>query len=237
MLKDIPTNYFPQSPLGGVLIKHKTLQKNRSLRRQEEQARQRAKKLIKDAQKEAQMLQEEACREGFQQGVIIALKQVATYLSNSNLTLLHWQLQLDKQVREMLAASVNHPETLLLVLDEWLSELSSSNSSVNVVLPEIMKVKYSDAISQVVRDKGVMVHIGYHHDANVVFRCGEDIAEFSPTEFTEMASRRILMRNLPDLKQDCYRLSHDALALFIEYCQGLSSEAENHRSDKEPYII
>lgn len=231
MLRDIPINYFPQPPLGGVLIKHKTLQKNRSFRRLEEQARQRAKKLIKDAQKEAQMLQEEACREGFQQGLIIALKQVAIYLSNSNLTLQYWQQQLEKQVREMLAASVNHPETLLLVLDEWLSELSSSNTSVNIILPEAVKAKYSDTISRVAGDKGVMIHIGYHPGANVIFRCGEDIAEFSPAEFTEMSSRRILMRNLPVLNQDCYRLSREALSLFNEYCQGLNDESEEHYLD------
>ncbi|EDE2462468.1 hypothetical protein XS46_004522 [Salmonella enterica subsp. enterica] len=224
MSRDIPINAFPRPPLGGVLIERNALQKNLSFRRLEQQARQRAKQLVKDAQKDAQELQEQACREGFQQGMLYALQQVATYLSDSNLALAHWQKQLEQQAREMLGASVSHPETLFLVFDEWLSGLSAADMSLNIVLPEAMKGRHADVISRVARENGSMVHIGYHPGTNVIFRCGEDIAEFSPAEFTDVASHRLLMRNHPALNESCCRLSRDALAWFTEYCQKLKDE-------------
>ncbi|EBA1772865.1 hypothetical protein ACQYEX_004613 [Salmonella enterica] len=231
MPRDIPINTFPRPPLGGVLIERNALQKTLSFRRLEQQARQRAKQLVKDAQKDAQVLQEQACREGFQQGMLYALQQVATYLSDSNLALSCWQRQLEQQAREMLGASVSHPETLFLVLDEWLSGLSAADMSVNIALPEAMKGRHADVVSRLAGENGGMVHIGYHPGTNVIFRCGEEIAEFSPAEFTEVASQRLLMRNHPALNGDCCRLSRDALARFTEYCQKLKDENIHNSQD------
>ncbi|MCS1230871.1 hypothetical protein NXZ86_21065, partial [Escherichia coli] len=199
MPRNIPINTSQQPLLGGVLIKRNTLEKKLSLGRLEQQARKRAKQLIKDAQKEAQVLHEQAHRDGFQQGILYALKQVVTYLSDSNLTLEYWQQCLEKQVREMLATSVNHPETLLLVFDEWMSRDINSDVTVSIIFPEAMKTGYSEVISRIIGDRGAGIDIRYHTGSNIIFRCGENIAEFSPVEFTKAGTRRILMKNIPGL--------------------------------------
>lgn len=232
MPRNIPISTSHQPLLGGVLIKHNTLEKKLSSGRLEQQARKRAKQLIKDAQKEAQVLQEQAHRDGFQQGVLYALKQVATYLSDSNLTLKYWQQRLENQVREMLATSVNHPETLLLVFDEWMSRDINTDIAVSIILPEVMKTEYSEVISRIIGDRGTGIDIRYHTGSNIIFRCEENIAEFSPVEFTEAGTRRILMKNIPRVNQDCHCLSRDALILFIEYCQDLINKAEHHDAVK-----
>ena len=154
MPRNIPINTSQQPLLGGVLIKRNPLEKKLSLGRLEQQVRKRAKQLIKDAQKEAQVLHEQAHRDGFQQGILYALKQVVTYLSDSNLTLEYWQQCLEKQVREMLATSVNHPETLLLVFDEWMSRDINSDVTVSIIFPEAMKAGYSEVISRIIGDRG-----------------------------------------------------------------------------------
>lgn len=232
MPRDIPINHLPQPPIGGVLIERKLLEKTLSFMQLEQQARQRSKQLIRYAQKEARILQELACRDGFQQGMLYALEQVATYLSDSNLALASWQRLFEKQIREMLTVSLSHPETLLQVLDEWFSGLCPSDSSVNIELPEMMKARYSDLISQVTGDKSEIVRIGYHPGTSIIFRCGENIAEFSPMAFTEEAGRRLLARNIPDLNQSCCHLSRNALTSFAEYCQKLSGETGEHDPDK-----
>ena len=232
MPRNIPINTSQQPLLGGVLIKRNTLEKKLSLGRLEQQARKRAKQLIKDAHKEAQVLHEQAHRDGFQQGILYALKQVVTYLSDSNLTLEYWQQCLEKQVREMLATSVNHPETLLLVFDEWMSRDINSDVTVSIIFPEAMKTGYSEVISRIIGDRGAGIDIRYHTGSNIIFRCGENIAEFSPVEFTKAGTRRILMKNIPGLSQDCHRLSRDSLILFIEYCQNLINKPEDHDAVK-----
>ena len=128
----------------------------------------------------------------------------------------------------MLATSVNHPETLLLVFDEWMSRDINSDVTVSIIFPETMKTGYSEVISRIIGDRGAGIDIRYHTGSNIVFRCGENIAEFSPVEFTEAGTRRILMKNIPGLSQDCHRLSRNVLTLFIEYCQDLINEMENH---------
>ncbi|EHT6896289.1 hypothetical protein KXR15_003519 [Escherichia coli] len=232
MPRNIPINTSQQPLLGGVLIKRNTLEKKLSLGRLEQQARKRAKQLIKDAQKEAQVLHEQAHRDGFQQGILYALKQVVTYLSDSNLTLEYWQQCLEKQVREMLATSVNHPETLLLVFDEWMSRDINSDVTVSIIFPEAMKTGYSEVISRIIEDREAGIDIRYHTGSNIIFRCGGYIAEFSPVEFTEAGTRRILMKNIPRVNQDCHCLSRDALILFIEYCQNLINKPEHHDAVK-----
>lgn len=232
MPRNIPINTSQQPLLGGVLIKRNTLEKKLSLGRLEQQARKRAKQLIKDAQKEAQVLHEQAHRDGFQQGILYALKQVVTYLSDSNLTLEYWQQCLEKQVREMLATSVNHPETLLLVFDEWMSRDINSDVTVSIIFPEAMKTGYSEVISRIIGDREAGIDIRYHTGSNIIFRCGGNIAEFSPVEFMEAGTRRILMKNIPRVNQDCHCLSRDALILFIEYCQNLINKPEHHDAVK-----
>ncbi|HFW3352381.1 TPA: hypothetical protein ACIVDT_003574 [Salmonella enterica subsp. enterica serovar Eastbourne] len=222
MPKEIQTNYFPQPPLDGVLIKQDTIRKNYYFRRLEQQARQRAKEIIKDAQIEAQELQKNSCREGFQQGMLTALQQIATYLSDSNRALARWQKKLDKHVREVMSISVNHPETLMLVLDEWFSGINTPECAVHILFPVSMKDIHSEIAERLNEKWGGGVNIEFHSESTFVFRCGDDIAEFSPVVFIESGSSKILNENIPDISMDCKGISREAVEKFITYCRTLN---------------
>ncbi|EBH8768131.1 hypothetical protein NW381_001359 [Salmonella enterica] len=222
MPKEIQTNYFPQPPLDGVLIKQDTIRKNYYFRRLEQQARQRAKEIIKDAQIEAQELQKNARREGFQQGMLTALQQIATYLSDSNRALAHWQKKLDKQVREVMSVSVNHPETLMLVLDEWLSGINTSECAVHILFPVSMKHIHSEIAERLNEEWGGMIYIEFHSESTFVFRCGDDIAEFSPVAFIDAGSCKIMKESTSDMNMDCKSISRESVENFITYCRTLT---------------
>ena len=87
-------------------------------------------------------------------------------------------------------------------------------------------------ISRIIGDRGAGIDIRYHTGSNIIFRCGGNIAEFSPVEFTEGGTRRILMKNIPRVNQVCHCLSRDVLILFIEYCQNLINKPEHHDAVK-----
>ncbi len=120
MLKNIPIP-SPLSPVEGILIKRKTLERYFSIERLEQQAHQRAKRILREAEEEAKTLRMYAYQEGYEQGMIDALQQVAAYLTdNQTMAGSGWKIQI--YARELFSAAVDHPETLLTVPDEWLRD-------------------------------------------------------------------------------------------------------------------
>ncbi len=121
MLKNIPIP-SPLSPVEGILIKRKTLERYFSIERLEQQAHQRAKRILREAEEEAKTLRMYAYQEGYEQGMIDALQQVAAYLTDNQTMAWKWMEKIQTYARELFSAAVDHPETLLTVLDEWLRD-------------------------------------------------------------------------------------------------------------------
>lgn len=89
MLKNIPIP-SPLSPVEGILIKRKTLERYFSIERLEQQAHQRAKRILREAEEEAKTLRMYAYQEGYEQGMIDALQQVAAYLTDNQTMAWKW---------------------------------------------------------------------------------------------------------------------------------------------------
>lgn len=80
----------PLSPVEGILIKRKTLERYFSIERLEQQAHQRAKRILREAEEEAKTLRMYAYQEGYEQGMIDALQQVAAYLTDNQTMAWKW---------------------------------------------------------------------------------------------------------------------------------------------------
>lgn len=63
-----------------------------------------------------------AYQEGYEQGMIDALQQVAAYLTDNQTMARKWMEKIQTYARELFSAAVDHPETLLTVPDEWLRD-------------------------------------------------------------------------------------------------------------------
>lgn len=121
MLKNIPIP-SPLSPVEGILIKRKTLERYFSIERLEQQAHQRAKRILREAEEEAKTLRMYAYQEGYEQGMIDALQQVAAYLTDNQTMAWKWMEKIQIYARELFSAAVDHPETSFNRLDEWLRD-------------------------------------------------------------------------------------------------------------------
>lgn len=109
MLKNIPIP-SPLSPVEGILIKRKTLERYFSIERLEQQAHQRAKRILREAEEEAKTLRMYAYQEGYEQGMIDALQQVAAYLTDNQTMAWKWMEKIQIYARELFSAAVDYPK-------------------------------------------------------------------------------------------------------------------------------
>ncbi len=76
-----------------------------------------------------------AYQEGYGQGIIEALQQVAEYLTDKRTMAWKWMEKIQMYARELFSAAVDHPETLLTVLDEWLRDFDKPEGKLFLTLP------------------------------------------------------------------------------------------------------
>ncbi|CAG9435391.1 TPA: hypothetical protein ACS727_003519 [Providencia alcalifaciens] len=214
MLKHIQTQSH-QSLINGVLIKNKIVKSCYYIDKLEKDAQERAKKVLKDAQSEAKLFQEQAYLDGYKQGMVYALNQVLSFFTNQSDIVLNLQKQVDSYVREMLFEIVNNPDTLLVVLDEWLANIHTSEQSLLVTLPKT--TKYSDVkLTEFIEKRWVgNVSINYHNQNHFIFHCGSYIAEFSPDKIIDSGCAALQKKYLSELSKKCKVLSDDMMDSFL----------------------
>lgn len=222
MPKDIPTYHLPP-PFEGIYISRKQLQRNMCAVRLEQQAKQHAQRIVRDAQQEAELIRQHAYQEGYQQGMLDTLQQTVSYMADSQTLDRRCRERLSQHARAMLSSAVDHPETLLLVLDEWLRNIPAPDETLYLTLP-------TTAHALQPRIRGVLaagwtgkIQLDYHTRPDFVMRHADQVAEFSPAQYVESATRALL-QTLDSLPQDCRQISDFALQEFIEQWRRRSND-------------
>ncbi|ELJ8074713.1 type III secretion system linker protein OrgB [Salmonella enterica] len=214
MLKNIPIP-SPLSPVEGILIKRKTLERYFSIERLEQQAHQRAKRILREAEEEAKTLRMYAYQEGYEQGMIDALQQVAAYLTDNQTMAWKWMERIQIYARELFSAAVDHPETLLTVLDEWLRDFDKPEGQLFLTLPVNAKKDHQKLMVLLMENWPGTFNLKYHQEQRFIMSCGDQIAEFSPEQFVETAVG-VIKHHLDELPQDCRTISDNAINALID---------------------
>ncbi|MCD5326510.1 hypothetical protein ACFFU8_04410 [Chromobacterium piscinae] len=211
MPSDTPI-FRPQTAIEGVLIRRGQLERIRRAHKLERQARRHASQLLREAQNQADAIRSHAYSDGYQQGMLTALDQIAAALADSQALAERWRGHLEQQARAMLAAAVDHPDTLLLLLDEWLKSQPSAapEATLYLRLPKTARPRQGALMSLLAERWHGVIQIDHHDDDRFIMRCADQAAEFSPEHYLEPASRQLL-QSLNGLQQDCRQLSAAAL--------------------------
>lgn len=228
MPKSIPTLHL-KSAIGGVLIGRKQMQRNMRTTRLEEQAQKHVQRILREAHHQAEIVQQHAYQQGYQQGMLYAMKHVAAYMAASQTTISHWHESLITHVREMLTAAVDHPDTLLLLLEEWLRTLPKPDETLYLTLPDTAQGLQPKLINVLKASWTGPVQFDYHAEPRFVMRYADRVAEFSPEQYVELASRS-LQQYLDTLPEDCRRVSKHALQQLIEQSYTEEFMSTHHRS-------
>ena len=218
MPRDIPTPHR-SSIEEGVLVRGRRLGQAARLGRLDAQARQRAQVLLREARREADAIRQQACQEGYRHGMQEALGQVAAHLADSHALTEQWRRRLGDEARAMLSAAVDHPDTLLLLLDEWLRAQDGAHSDVlTLQLPQRAKALQPRLMALLAEHWPGAIRIDYHAEPRFVMRCADQAAEFEPEQYVESASGQLL-QGLDGLRQDCRRIAADSLARLLREWQ------------------
>lgn len=218
MLKYIPTHHL-KAPIEGVLISRKDVQRNMRTVRLEQQTQHHAQRILRDARREGELFKQHAYQEGYQQGMLSSMQHIAAFLSDNQKMVWEWREKLTVHIRAMLSVAVDHPDVLLLVLEEWLRCVPSTEDKLYLVLPESTRIMEG-------KIKGLLTtnwahgafQLDYHSETRFVLRYTDQVAEFSPEQYVEHATR-LLQQHMDALPQDCRQVSVDALHKVIEQWQ------------------
>lgn len=180
------------SPAEGVYIARAKLQQSQRAQNLIDEAKRSALRLIKEAQVTADNVYQQSLRDGYRDGVIAAANAIANHFSAEQRLALDLQKKLMQQVRVALQLALDHPELILLLLDEWLkNQASSADIPLKLFLPCQIYHAHEKVMACLEAAWCARVQIEYHDDERFILCSGDQIAEFDPTSFLEQVEEQV----------------------------------------------
>lgn len=196
--------------------------KRRQLARQREaldiisEARRQTRNMVKQAQAEAEQFRQRGFREGYQDGMATSAAAVADYLSQAQRLEAELQQQVNERARLLLSMALDHPDTILALVDEWLASLPQADptESMILLLPETARSAHARLKQHMDEACPGTGQIEYHQDNRVVMKYGHQVAEFAPEAFLTEGVRRL--GGVTAMPDKCRRLTEGGLRRLHE---------------------
>ncbi|WP_339058095.1 HrpE/YscL family type III secretion apparatus protein [Candidatus Regiella endosymbiont of Tuberolachnus salignus] len=187
-----------------------------------------AKKMIKQAGSDAEKIKKQAYAEGYQQGVITAAKQIKKYINASHELSEKLNTVLVKRAKEILSTALDHPDILIILVDEWLHKLDKesviNDNLLHLILPLSAKKRHVQLLEFLNENWNKPIKIEYHAESRLIIKYVDQIAEFVPDEFIEQGLTRLSLTN--DVIKECRTLSQNALQQLSDLFQKSFSATE-----------
>ncbi|RXZ38324.1 hypothetical protein D9O50_01920 [Oxalobacteraceae bacterium CAVE-383] len=204
----------PYAPREGVFIPRKQVRKMRRARDIVEEAQRRARGILKEAQRQADDMRGQARAAGHGEGALAAAAQVLSHFDASQTLARRLRGELEQHARTLLAAALDHPDTVLALLDECLQGLSGPpQQRMKVCLPAAMRGVRARVQSLLDAAGHGAADIEYRDDGRLAVLAGEQVFAFDPQVSIEAGSARLLAR-FPDLEETVRSLGEAAMQNF-----------------------
>jgi hypothetical protein len=236
----------PYAPREGVFIPRKQVQKMRRARDLLDDARRHARDMLKDAQRQAEAIRREAFAAGYEDGVLASASQVLAHFDATQAQALRMRGELERHAGVLLGAALDHPDTVLALLDQCLQGLAGPpDRRIKIVLPDSMRgarPRLNAMLAEAGRDAVDVEYGDQGRDQRLVVLAGELVFEFDPPESIAQGQRQLLAR-FPELADACRGLGDDAMRrwrdAFEQRFDGrdmdstLAGDEHAHASDEE----
>lgn len=203
----------PYAPREGVFIPRRQVQKMRRARDIVDEAQRRARDILKHAQRQAEDIRRRAHAEGYREGALASSAQVLSHFDASRALSLRLRGELEQHARTLLGAALDHPNTVLALLDQCLQGLAQSQQQparIEITLPAAMR-GVRGRLRKLLDDAGQnTADIEYRDDTRLVVTAGEQVFEFDRSASIEEGVAHLLGR-FPDLESDSRALRDAAM--------------------------
>ena len=234
MPRTIPTRQ-PLVALDGVLLPRAQLRAQRQALQQ--QAWERARQLLRQAQRRAAAIRQQAAALGYAQGLLSALQAAATQLDDAQRLQRQLRAGLAEQAHAMLAATFEHPDALLLALDDWLERSAQPPPTLQLRLPSTWQQQLPQLRQLLEQRWNGALQIVCSEQPRLLLRCGALSAEFAPPEYLEQAATALLQRGIgtdADVDASCRRLAAAGLDALCRQLRQRIAELDSAVAAAQP---
>lgn len=188
----------------GLVIRRHTLVEQTRVHATLREARAYARRIVKQAQLQAESIKQEAMRQGYDDGWRDSLDVI--YNSLHGTAHLHGQIEqaLKQVVHKTMESALAQPTLELQLLEGWLASKPAVPATLNLVLPRRAESDIPSIVRRVEETLAITPTISIGDSDCVVIECGDQIFEFSPTrtlqETDELAKSSL--RRL-EIKKQC----------------------------------
>ncbi|EGY29925.1 hypothetical protein Rin_00000920, partial [Candidatus Regiella insecticola 5.15] len=170
---------------------------------------------------DAEKIRKQAYAEGYQQGVITAAKQIKKYINASHALSEKLNIVLVERAKEILSTALDHPDILIILVDEWLRKLDKksivNDNLLHLILPLSARKRHVQLLEFLNENWNKPIKIEYHAESRLIIKYVDQIAEFVPDEFIEQGLTRLSLTH--DVTKECRTLSQNALQQLSDIFQ------------------
>ncbi|MFP7609881.1 hypothetical protein [Serratia quinivorans] len=176
-------------------------------------ARREAKKIITQAQEEAQIIHDTARCKGYEQGVLAASRAVADHMDNYGQLASELHQKLAEKTRQLLSSVLGSEAVFVSLLENELKKWKVEEKApplLELSVPVLTAKRTGYLLQQLERIWPGLVKLTYHEGQQYVFKHQGQVTEFIPDEFIHANLPTLL--NSAQLQAKCQTLSQEGLA-------------------------
>lgn len=209
-----------------LLLRHEERTAARSRRLLMQQARERAKSCMAEAQQEADRVRANAFQDGYSQGVLQAAADLSGLLLQSRRMASALQAELAQAARSMLGDVLMDERLLDALLQRWQDEWAGKGREpLQISLPLRCKAQRV-ALESKLKGMGIeRVDIRFHAQERYLFRLADQVVELDIGATQERLSPRLIAQ-LKQLPESVRQLDEASKRVFVRWAAELNKEGD-----------
>lgn len=166
----------------------------------QQDARRRAKEIIKAAEQDVYSYQNDALVTGYLHGILMSLEAVISYFKSSKSRQFVFYDKTMNELESMLSRLFTSRSVYIDVLNNWINinRKSEENESVTLLIPNICRGLVPQLYGMLNQWTEHQVHVEYHDDMRFIIHYGDNVAEFCPENLVKNMLNTLL-KNTSDL--------------------------------------
>lgn len=185
-----------------------------------QQARDRAKDCIEQANQDAEAIRAHAFQEGYCKGVLLASEGLSELLLRSSDVSKVLQVELLDVARKVLGDCLKNSQVIETILDHWLDRLGEGQPALEIVLPLRCKSELP-ALKAELQNKGISaVDINFHEEERYLFRVADQVMVLDIGATQEQLTQRLMMQ-LKALPNSVRQLNEQTRQALIKWGEQL----------------